>query len=68
MKLQLTDFQAQLEEHLTVTASLEKLAGTIERAAARMIGTLQERGKVLWAGNGGSAADSQHLAAELVGR
>jgi D-sedoheptulose 7-phosphate isomerase len=30
--------------------------------------TLRAGGKILWCGNGGSAADSQHLAAELVGR
>jgi len=68
MSSQITDFKAQLEEHRTVIASLEKIQQTIEQAAARMVRALRERGKVLWAGNGGSAADSQHLAAELVGR
>ena len=29
---------------------------------------LEEGGTIFWCGNGGSAADSQHLAAELVGR
>jgi D-sedoheptulose 7-phosphate isomerase len=33
-----------------------------------MIEILHAGGKVLWCGNGGSAADAQHLAAELVGR
>jgi D-sedoheptulose 7-phosphate isomerase len=33
-----------------------------------MIRALQAGNKILWCGNGGSAADSQHLAAEIVGR
>jgi D-sedoheptulose 7-phosphate isomerase len=41
---------------------------TIEVVARRGAHTLSAGGKILFAGNGGSAADSQHLAAELVGR
>src|SRR5262249_3329988 len=37
-------------------------------AAAAVIGALKNGGKVLLFGNGGSAADAQHVAAELVGR
>src|SRR4051812_6425424 len=37
-------------------------------AAAAMIGALEAGGKLLVFGNGGSAADAQHVAAELVGR
>ena len=33
-----------------------------------MTASLRAGGKILWCGNGGSAGDSQHLAAELVGR
>ena len=40
----------------------------VERAAAVMITALRAGGKILVFGNGGSAADAQHLAAELVGR
>lgn len=40
----------------------------IEKAAALMIETFQNNGKVLFCGNGGSAADAQHIAAELSGR
>ena len=39
-----------------------------ERAAAVMTEALRGGGKVLFCGNGGSAADAMHLAAELVGR
>jgi D-sedoheptulose 7-phosphate isomerase len=40
----------------------------IEQTAAEMVGCLRAGGKVLCCGNGGSAADAQHLAAELVNR
>lgn len=40
----------------------------IEKAAMAMIDTLKSGGKIIIFGNGGSAADSQHMAAELVGR
>lgn len=43
-------------------------AGSVARAARATAGSLREGGKVLTFGNGGSAADAQHLAAELVGR
>ncbi|ROR29615.1 D-sedoheptulose-7-phosphate isomerase [Inmirania thermothiophila] len=44
------------------------LLAAIEEAAARCAGTLARGGRILLAGNGGSAADAQHIAAELVGR
>lgn len=40
----------------------------IEQAAQAMLGAFRSGGKVLFCGNGGSAADAQHLAAELSGR
>lgn len=44
------------------------LLATIERAARLCAGVLGRGNKVMFAGNGGSAADAQHLAAELVGK
>lgn len=41
---------------------------SLERAAAAVVAALTRGGKVLVLGNGGSAADAQHVAAELVGR
>lgn len=41
---------------------------TVEAVVNDIITCYKNDGKVLWAGNGGSAADSQHLAAELSGR
>jgi len=49
-------------------ALLAEAPDVIERAAASMIESLRAGGKILVFGNGGSAADSQHMAAELVGR
>ncbi len=46
----------------------EDFVQRIEKAAEMMIEVLRKSGKILFAGNGGSAADAQHLAAELSGR
>lgn len=46
----------------------DKLLLEILKISEKMIKTLKNGGKILFAGNGGSAADAQHLAAELSGR
>ena len=61
--------QRSLEEHLQVVkATLQSQLSEIERAGALLRDTLRQGNKVLICGNGGSAADAQHIAAELVGR
>ena len=52
----------------TSQKSMENLAIDIEIAAKICIKALNNNGKILIFGNGGSAADSHHIAAELVGR
>lgn len=47
---------------------LSAMSGTIDRVAQIWIDALRAGNKVIFCGNGGSAADSQHLAAELMGR
>jgi D-sedoheptulose 7-phosphate isomerase len=47
---------------------IDSLAGDIEKACEMMVSTLKAGKKILLAGNGGSAADAQHIAAELSGR
>src|SRR6202000_1221203 len=42
--------------------------GLLHTIADAMSKALQARNKILWCGNGGSAADAQHMDAELVGR
>tara|TARA_B100001027_G_C16226071_1_gene312227 strand:- start:431 stop:985 length:555 start_codon:yes stop_codon:yes gene_type:complete len=54
-----------------ISNNFEKLKScdkVIDRASKIMINALKSGGKIIYCGNGGSAADSQHLAAELVGR
>lgn len=53
---------------ISALASDTRLHRSLESAAAACARCLRDRGKVLLAGNGGSAAEAQHLAAELVGR
>jgi len=59
----------EFSEHLkTAQATLDYIATPLEEAANLCIDSLQNGGKILIFGNGGSAADAQHIAAELVGR
>jgi D-sedoheptulose 7-phosphate isomerase len=55
-------------EHLDVAKALPRLASAVSSAADIIGSSLAAGGKLLIAGNGGSAADSQHIAAELTGR
>ena len=55
-------------EHQAVIAALEPLLPKIAAVADAMRTCLASGGKILLFGNGGSAADSQHIAAEIVGR
>ncbi len=60
--------RAYLQETVgTVTRTAERCAEHIGEASAVIADSIRRGGKVLICGNGGSAADSQHLAAELVG-
>ena len=61
-------FEQTIDEHLRVIQTLHDQRPTLERIAARMSHAISEGRMILWCGNGGSAADAQHLAAELVGR
>lgn len=58
-----------LNEHLEVFRKvISETSETIEECAELIFETFQKGKKVLICGNGGSAADAQHLAAEFVGR
>jgi D-sedoheptulose 7-phosphate isomerase len=61
-------FERNLDEHAQVCAALRPLATPIEDVARAMVETLRGHGKLMLCGNGGSAADCQHWAAELTGR
>jgi len=67
------DLISRISQHFTDSAqtkldAIELLAGPIAEGAELMINCLLGNGKILACGNGGSAADAQHFAAELVGR
>jgi len=59
---------ATLAAHVQVLQDTAALASDIARFAERAADCIAGGGRVFWMGNGGSAADCQHLAAELVGR
>jgi D-sedoheptulose 7-phosphate isomerase len=61
--------EAELKASIAVKNEvLKSLTPVIEQAAQAMIAALKSGNKILFFGNGGSAADAQHLAAELTGR
>jgi D-sedoheptulose 7-phosphate isomerase len=65
-----SDIETYLKSSAEVAASLGERPGVaaVQRAAELVADVLAGGGQVLFCGNGGSAADAQHLAAELVGR
>lgn len=70
---QAASLEAQVASHFADSASLKResaklLSAPIARGAGLMAASLRAGGKILACGNGGSAADAQHFAAELVNR
>ena len=61
-------FEHAIAEHLAVIQSITAQEPLLQHIATEMAHAVLAGKKVLWCGNGGSAADSQHLAAELMGR
>ena len=58
---------AALDEHLAVTRHLVEASSQLLQVADALVETLQRQGKVVLCGNGGSASEAQHLAAEMQG-
>ena len=58
----------EIDKHIQVSSSLNTLTNEIIMSSQLCISSLKNKGKILLFGNGGSAADAQHIAAELVGR
>jgi D-sedoheptulose 7-phosphate isomerase len=62
-------FEAVFAEHAAVAArAAQQLPAVLARSSALLFECLRREGRILACGNGGSAAQAQHLAAELVGR
>src|SRR5919201_6822083 len=66
MDLQPTITEA-IAEHLTVIQQLTAMSHLIQQVAGELVATLRRQGKVVLCGNGGSASDAQHIAAEMQG-
>jgi D-sedoheptulose 7-phosphate isomerase len=68
----MTDFiKSKIQASVDLKTSLlsnSEILNTVEKITSDIVGCYKHDGKVLWCGNGGSAADAQHLAAELSGR
>jgi len=63
------DISTYLQQHVELVRQVgAQLSADIERAATMLIDCLDAGNKVLLCGNGGSAADAQHIATELTGR
>ncbi len=62
------NLQKAITEHQAMFAKLADLIPQISQVAEELKACLKRGGKILLMGNGGSAADSQHIAAEIVGR
>ncbi|MCB0644303.1 MAG: SIS domain-containing protein, partial [Phaeodactylibacter sp.] len=67
--------QASITERIEASIAVKKavlqdevLLQTIARVTEQLVQTFRLGGKVLFCGNGGSAADAQHISAELSGR
>ena len=61
-------FNRVLDEHITCLESLAQLSEAISNAGRLLINAIENGKKILICGNGGSASDAQHFAAEIVGR
>ncbi len=57
-----------LDSHIEVAKNMQENLFLIKKAGTLCLNALKNKHKILIAGNGGSAADSQHFAAELTGR
>jgi D-sedoheptulose 7-phosphate isomerase len=67
--MSVTSVRVELDQHAEVVRRVsQEMAGQIEALAELLLATVRGGGKVLFCGNGGSAADAQHLAAEYVVR
>jgi len=64
-----TLFDSELEEHAVVLASVrEELRTPFRLLVSACVDSIRNGGKIVFFGNGGSATDASHLAAEFVGR
>ena len=64
----LSTIQNEFQSHLnTISSVINNMEEDIAKASKLVVDTLKNGNKILLCGNGGSAADAQHIAAELTG-
>ncbi len=63
-----TKFDKQIEDSISLKNSIKKLEKNVNKVILNVVSKLKKGGKVMLCGNGGSAADAQHLAAEFLVR
>lgn len=61
-------YKQNLQEHLAVVNASKDLDTVIYQSILLLTKSIRKGGKIIFCGNGGSAADSQHLASEFTGR
>lgn len=64
----MSEIDTHIDDHLRTIEALRAQTAVIEAIGDLLVTCLDRGGCVFWLGNGGSAADCQHLAAELIGR
>ncbi len=64
----MSTYLENIQDQIALLQRLPALEPYVDAAAAAISAALAAGGKVMLCGNGGSAADAQHLAAELIGR
>jgi len=62
------NFERQLSQNIDIHLALRNLLPEIDKAVSKIHKKIKLGGKILFCGNGGSAADAQHLAAEYIVR
>ena len=67
MKINLS-FKKDLEENIRIHKNLISLDSSLEKSVRLILSKMKKGGKLMFCGNGGSAADAQHLAAEYIVR
>jgi D-sedoheptulose 7-phosphate isomerase len=61
-------FEDNIKEHIELFSTLGSLSRDVSKAVTLIANSFNQNGKLLLCGNGGSAADCQHIAAEFTGR
>ncbi len=61
-------YQELIEQHMTLFSKLSENVSPVVEAGRLIVDALKTKNKILVCGNGGSASDAQHFAAEIIGR